>query len=259
MPAMCFDHDSRPPVPPIAGAAVDGRTIELVSEDGTPFMAFEARATSPSGAAIVVLPDVRGLHRYYEELCLRFAEAGIDALAIDYFGRTATSPERGADFDYQPHVGELKYATLVEDVSAGMHRLREIAKPRAAFSVGFCMGGRLSFTLLTRPGLRLAGAVGFYGWPVGPHRTGSPAPAEVASEMRGALLGLFGGADQGIPPEAVSAFDMALDAAGINHEIVSYPGAPHSFFDRKAAEFADTSADAWQHVLDFVAQNTPDA
>jgi carboxymethylenebutenolidase len=256
---MCFDHDSRPPIPPIAGAAVDGRRVELVSEDGTPFMAFEAQATSPNGAAMLILPDVRGLHRYYEELCLRFAEAGIDALAIDYFGRTARTADRGADFDYQPHVAELRYATLVEDESAGMHRLRETAKPRASFSIGFCMGGRLSFVSLTRPGLGLAGAIGFYGWPVGSSRNGTPAPADVTNEMRGAVLGLFGGADQNITPDAVATFDQALDAAGVEHEVIAYPDAPHSFFDRKADQFADASADAWQHVLEFVAEHTPPA
>lgn len=254
---MCFDHDSRPPIPPIAGAAVDGERVELVSEDGTPFMAFEAPADKPSGAAMLILPDVRGLHRYYEELTLRFAEAGIDALAIDYFGRTAPTADRGADFDYQPHVSQLQWATLLQDVSAGMHRLRETAHPKARFSVGFCMGGRLSFDLLTRPDLVLAGAIGFYGWPVNAHRTGSPAPIEVVDEMRGGLLGLFGGADQGIPSDAVTAFDVALDGAAVDHEIVSYPNAPHGFFDKKFDEFAEESADSWSHVLQFVARLTP--
>jgi carboxymethylenebutenolidase len=253
---MCFDHDSRPPIPPIAGAAIDGQRVELTAEDGTPFMAFEARAEKPSGAAMLILPDVRGLHRYYEELALRFAEAGIDAVAIDYFGRTAPTADRGADFDYQPHVSQLQWPTLLADVAAGVHRLHETAHPKARFSVGFCMGGRLSFDLLIRPDLALAGAIGFYGWPAGPHRTGTPAPIDVVDEMQGGLLGLFGGADQGIPPDAVTAFDVALDAAAVDHEIVSYPGAPHSFFDRKYEEFADESADAWRHVLDFVARLT---
>jgi carboxymethylenebutenolidase len=255
---MCFDHDSRPPIAPIAGAAVDGEQIELVSEDRTPFFGFEARAAKPSGAAMLILPDVRGCHRYYEELALRFAEAGIDALAIDYFGRTATTTDRGADFDYQPHVAALTWPGLLGDSSAGALRLRQ-SKPRAVFSVGFCMGGRLSFDLLTRPSLGLAGAIGFYGWPAGEHRTGSPAPIDVATEMHGALLAFFGGQDKGIPREAVTAFDMALDAAGVDHEVIEYPDAPHSFFDRKYDEFAEASADAWQHVLDFVREWTPPA
>ena len=57
--------------------------------------------------------------------------------------------------------------------------------------------------------------------------------------------------------EAVAAFDAALSAAGVDHRIVTYPDAPHSFFDRKAAEYADASAAAWTEVLDFVAAHTP--
>ena len=69
----------------------------------------------------------------------------------------------------------------------------------------------------------------------------------------GTLLGLFGGADQGIPPEAVAQLDRNLDTAGVEHEIVTYPGAPHSFFDRKFAEYAQESADAWYEItFDFV-------
>ena len=64
------------------------------------------------------------------------------------------------------------------------------------------------------------------------------------------------GADQVIPVEDVRAFEQALEAAGVEHEIAIYDGAPHSFFDRKFAEFADASDDAWRRVLAFVAQHT---
>ena len=66
------------------------------------------------------------------------------------------------------------------------------------------------------------------------------------------ILGLMGGDDPAIPQADVEAWDEALDAAGIEHEIVVYPGAPHSFFDRKYAEFADASEDAWNRVLAFI-------
>ena len=66
------------------------------------------------------------------------------------------------------------------------------------------------------------------------------------------MLGLFGGADQAIPGEAVDGFRAALAAAGVANEIVVYPGAPHSFFDRRAEEHADASADAWRQMLGFV-------
>ncbi len=70
--------------------------------------------------------------------------------------------------------------------------------------------------------------------------------------MSAPILGLMGGDDPAIPQEDVDAWDEALDAAGVNHEIVVYPGAPHSFFDRKYEEFADASEDAWSRVLAFI-------
>jgi carboxymethylenebutenolidase len=209
---------------------------------------------------MLILPDVRGLHRYYEELALRFAEAGIDALAIDYFGRTAPTTDRGADFDFMPHVGQTRYATLLDDMSAGAAELRRRRGDlRALFTVGFCYGGRLAFLSATRPELGLAGVIGFYGVPVGAGRAEMPAPADVAGEMRCPVLGLFGGDDPSIPAESVADFERALRDGNAEHELVTYPGAPHSFFDRKAEQFADASADAWRRVLEFVRQLTPPA
>jgi len=69
------------------------------------------------------------------------------------------------------------------------------------------------------------------------------------------VLKIFGGADEGIPQSAVDEFDAALRKGGIKHESTVYPGAPHSFFDRKQAEFADASADAWKRVQAFVKQS----
>ena len=113
---MCFDHDSRPPIPPIAGGSLDAREIALEAADGNHFAAFLARAAEPTGAGIVVLPDVRGLHAYYRDLALRFAENGIDAIAIDYFGRTAGIGDRGPGFEFQEHVPLTTYDGLRADV-----------------------------------------------------------------------------------------------------------------------------------------------
>jgi len=260
---MCFDLDSRPPIPPIAGGAIDTEEVVLRAGDGGRFAGLLARAENPTGASIIVLPDVRGLHPYYEELALRFAEAGVDALAIDYFGRTAGIGirERPMDFDFMSHVGDTRFSNLSWDVQAAAEMLRTLEqggarrRGRAIFSIGFCFGGRLAF-LANTLGLDLAGAIGFYGWPVGA-RGDIPAPADSTGLMTGPVLAIFGGADKGIPPEAVETFRDALAATGIPHEVVTYPGAPHSFFDRKAEDFADASADTWERVLAFIRTNTP--
>ena len=70
---MCFDNDSRQPITPIAGGALDAHEIALEAADGNRFAAFVARAAEPTGAGIVILPDIRGLHAYYRELAMRFA------------------------------------------------------------------------------------------------------------------------------------------------------------------------------------------
>lgn len=248
---MCFDHDSRPPIPPIAGGALDGELVTLTAEDGNAFAAFRARASTPSGSGVLILPDVRGLHPYYEELALRLAEHGSDALAIDWFGRTAGVGRRDADFEYMPHVTATTWDGIAADIAAGVAALRADGVARV-FVLGFCMGGRMAFLSDTH-GLGLAGVIGFYGTLVGPWRNDAPEPVAVAGQMRAPVLGLFGGDDAAIPPEHVAAFERALTAAGVEHRLVTYDGAPHSFFDRKAAEFADASAAAWSEVLGFIA------
>jgi carboxymethylenebutenolidase len=257
---MCFDHDSHPPILPIAGGALDAGPLTMTSADGAVLNAFRARAAHPTGAGMVVLPDVRGLFPFYEELALRFAEQGIDAVAIDYFARTAGTDPRPPEFEFMPHVNETRFATLSADIAAAVAYLRtpDGGAAVSVFTVGFCFGGRLSFDAATI-GLGLAGVIGFYGPPVGPGRNDNPAPAEVADRCGCPVLGLFGGADAGIPAESITTYDAALTGAGVEHRFVTYDGAPHSFFDRKATDYADASDAAWSEVLAFVRNHTGEA
>ncbi len=246
---MCFDLDSSPPIEPISGAAVSHDELELEAADGNRFAAFFAAPDGAASVGIVVLPDVRGLYRFYEELALRFAERGYAAVAVDYFGRTAGVDKRSDEFEYMPHVEQTTQAGLQADVAAAVAHLRG-AGCETVFTVGFCFGGRNSW-LAAAAGHGLAGAVGFYGRP-GPGRDGSRGPTERAEDIAAPILALMGGDDPAIPLEDVDAFDDALDASGVEHEVVVYPGAPHSFFDRKYAEFAVDSEDAWSRVLAFI-------
>jgi carboxymethylenebutenolidase len=255
---MCFDTDARPPLPPIRGGAIDARDLTLTAADGTHVAAHAARAETPTGAGIVILPDVRGLHPYYEELAHRFAEAGVHAVAIDLYSRTAGTGKRDADFVYEPYVAQLAADALGQDVAAAASFLRspEGGEPERLYTVGFCIGGRISL-LQAAAGLDLSGVIGFYPWPVGPHRSGLPAPADEAPRFGCPVLTLYGGTDAGIPPEARDAFARALREAGVEHRSITYEGAPHSFFDRKAVEYADDSADAWREMLTFMGVAVP--
>jgi len=246
---MCFDLDSTPPVPAISGAAVSHEALVLEAADGNRFAAFVAAPEEHARVGVVILPDVRGLYRFYEELALRFAERGYAAVAFDYFGRTAGAEKRGDDFEYMPHVQQTTPESVQADVAASVAALRSPGC-ETIFTVGFCMGGRHSW-LAAASGHDLAGAIGFYGRP-GPGNDGSPGPAQRAAEMTAPILALQGGDDPGIPVDESQAFDEALTAAGVEHEVVVYAGAPHSFFDRKYEDFAADSEDAWNRVLAFI-------
>ena len=251
---MCFEPDSLPPVPPISGAAVSHDDLVLDAADGNRFAAFAAAPEEPSGAGVVVIPDVRGLYRFYEELALRFAERGIAAVAIDYFGRTAGVGKRDDDFPYMEHVAATTQEGIQADVRAAAEYLRSPAggSSVSVFSVGFCFGGRNSW-LAAASGHGLAGAIGFYGMPG--ERNGAPGPIQRAGEIDAPILALQAGADDHIPAEMNRAFGEALTAAGVEHELVTYAGAPHSFFDRRYEEHAEASEDAWRRVLEFVSRN----
>jgi carboxymethylenebutenolidase len=237
----------------LRGAAVEHEDLELVASDGNRFAAFAARASEPNGPAIVVMPDVRGLHPFYEELALRFANEGYDAVAFDYFGRTAGVGKRPEGFDFMPHVAQTTVPGISADVAACVSSLRQRDgfESRATFTIGFCFGGGASW-IMAQTVDGLTGVVGMYGSPTRPQRDDSAPVIERVGDFRGRLLGLMGGADQGITAEDIQQFDRALDAVGIEHKLVTYPGAPHSFFDRHFEQHPDAVADAWKRVLDFV-------
>ena len=241
---MCYSDDARVPLPPISGGAADQGDMTLTSADGTKLMAYFARASEPSGAGMVVMPDVRGLHHFYKELAQRFAEAGIDAVAIDYFARTAPDGDRSEAFEYMPHVEKTTQETIAEDVAAAADYLRskDGGAVKSVFTVGFCFGGSSSWNQSAlQPSLD--GAIGFYGRP---ERT-----EPFMSKMKAPLLMLIAGADF-TPQEAFRDFDRKLTQAGVPHEMHVYEGAPHSFFDRTFAQWKDACDDAWRRMLAFI-------
>jgi len=244
---VCFELDSLPPIPPLSGAAVSHEDLVLEAADGTRFAAFAAHPDEPSNVGVVVLPDVRGLYRFYEELALRFAERGIAAVAIDYFGRTAGVGKRGDDFEYMEHFAQTTPDGIQADARAAVEHLRG-SGATAIFTVGFCFGGRNSW-LAAAGGHGLRGAVGFYGVPGARE---FPGPMDRTEEMEAPILALQAGADKNISAADNAAFGEALTAAGVEHEIVTYDGAPHSFFDRRQEDFAEASEDAWGRVLEFI-------
>jgi carboxymethylenebutenolidase len=248
---MCYDPKDRPPAPPGPTQPARGEDLLLTANDGTQFMAYSAQPLAAASRSVLIFPDIRGLHLFYKELALRYAEVGINALAIDYFSRTAGNTARDEAFDWQTHMPQVTIAQFTRDVQAGLAHLRAAAPQTTVHITGFCMGGALTLIAGTDRSLGVAGLIPYYS---GFGRNfGAPGTAlEMADTIAYPVLGIYGGADQGIPEEQIKALDVKLDAAGVAHTLMIYPGAPHSFFDRKAHEHADASADAWARTLEFI-------
>jgi carboxymethylenebutenolidase len=247
---MCFDTDALPPDPARTGMLDGSDRTTLTADDGNRFAATVARTHEPASAGVVIVPDVRGLHPYYERLAEHLADAGVHAIAFDPYGRTAGAEHRGDGFDHVPHRAAARDEGIRSDVGAAAEVLRGLRATRVV-SMGFCFGGRASLMQASQP--NVDGVIAFYGPPTRREGDGR-SPIDEAHEgiVRVPVLGLYGGADSGIPAADVEAYDRALDAAGIEHRIVVYPDAPHSFFDRSMSDHAEACRDAWARVLGFV-------
>ncbi len=243
---MCYGDEARPPAPPVQGPVGDHDDLVLTSADGTRFAAYQAHPGVASAMGIVILPDVRGLHDFYKELALRFAEAGVHAVAVDYFGRTAGLTGRGEEFPWKEHMDKIDFGQVTEDAAAAYDVLATTGGVTSVFTVGFCFGGAMSWRQSASP-RQYAGNIGFYGIP--------SRVADAVPGMHAPLLALAAGQDF-TPVEEVEKFADSVRAAGQEVDVQVYPDAPHSFFDRTFAEHADDCADAWVQMMQFMSKHT---
>ena len=159
---MCFDRDALPPDPARTGMLSGSERTVLVADDGNHVAATVARTLEPSSAGVVIIPDVRGLHRYYERLAEHLADAGVHAVALDLYGRTAGAEHRDDDFDYSPHRAAVRDDGVRADVRAAAGMLRDRGAT-SVVSMGFCFGGRASLMQASQEGID--GVIAFYGAP----------------------------------------------------------------------------------------------
>lgn len=249
---MCVDHDARLPALPTGAHDPTGERLILEAADGTRFNAYAARPGTPSSnKAVLVLPDVRGLFGFYEDLACQFAAHGYPSMAIDYFGRTAGTDDRPGDFPFMEHVAQTTSEGLNADIAATVAAMREDDPNTEIYTVGFCFGGTVSWAAATH-GHDVAGVIGFYGKPDADRPAGDGPIWDRCDLIESKLLALFGGADPSIPAENIERFQAALESAGVDNEVVTYPGAPHSFFDRSQDAHTAESLDAWNRMIAFI-------
>jgi carboxymethylenebutenolidase len=226
-------------------AKLRGEMVEYESGD-LKIPAYLSLPKKQPAPAVMVIHEVFGLNDHIKTIADRVAQEGYVALAPNLFVRAPEPPPRDAsNVDaIRRAASSLAPDVAARDMQAGLNFLKakRFVKPRFG-SVGFCMGGGLSYRLAASGYPELACAVIFYG------RT----PLELVDKVTCPLLGIFGELDRSIPPQTVREFEEALRRAGKKAEIRIYPGAKHGFFNDTRPEVYDAqaAADAWQRTLRF--------
>jgi len=220
------------------------KTVSYKSGDET----VQAVLYTPGGKgpfpAIVVIHEWWGLNDWVKEQASKLADQGYVALAIDlYRGKVATTPEQAHEL-----MRGVPEDRALRDLHAAVEFLgsqSNVKKDRIA-SIGWCMGGGYSLDVaLQEPTLRAT--VINYG-----HLATDPASLK---KINAAILGNFGGQDQGIPADDVKKFEGTLKQDGKKVDIKIYPDAEHAFENpnNKSGYRADDAADAWQRTVSFLA------
>ena len=222
--------------PAMTGSSSPGQAIRFAGPSGEMQGAFAAPGSAPA-AAVLVVHENRGLTPHFFDLVGRLAAEGYAALCVDLLsaeGGTASVSDPGGALGAAPD------ERLVADLRAGIDELGRRAPGAKVGAVGFCFGGAMAWQLVQAGEPRLAAVVPFYG----------PAPeAPDFSRSRAAVLGIYAGEDQRVNASRDAAA-AALERAGLVHEIRTFEGAGHAFFNSTGPRYdAVAAADAWAVLL----------
>ncbi|MFO7188731.1 MAG: dienelactone hydrolase family protein [Pseudomonadota bacterium] len=204
---------------------------------------------------ILVVQEIFGVHEHIKDVCRRFAKLGYFAVAPELYARQGdVSGMSDIPTIFKEVVSKVPDAQVMQDLDATAAWAAKHPKGDGdkLGITGFCWGGRIVW-LYAAHNPKLAAGVAWYGRLVGDKTENTPRhPLDVAADIRAPVLGLYGGADQGIPVESVERMRAALKAAGRKSEIVVYPDAPHAFHaDYRPTYRKAVAEDAWQRCIEW--------
>jgi len=220
--------------------------IKVGSEEMPAYFARPAGNTK--APVIIVAMEIFGLHEYIKDVTRRLAKLGAFAVAPDYYFRKGTDLTKITDIkDLLPIVNAKPDAELLSDLDATVAWAGSQGGDTAKLGIiGFCRGGRTVWEYAAHSGTLKAG-VAFYGPPIdAPNPLWPKSPLQLAPEMKAPVLGLYGGADTGIPVASVEQLKAALAENKKTAEFKIYPDAPHGFHaDYRSSYRKDAAEDAW--------------
>lgn len=230
---------------PAGPSPLPTQDVTFPGPEGVTLHGAWAPAPSPRGA-VLVIHENRGLNDHIRSVAGRLAASGYPALALDLLSRDGGT----ASFPDEAHViarlGEIAPERFVADMKAGLGELADRAPGAKLGMAGFCFGGAMTWLLLASREPRLAAAVPFYG----------PFPDNAdLSGSKAAVLAIYAGQDARVNATRGAA-ETAMERAGLPHEIVTYPGVDHAFFNDTGPRYnATAAAQAYQRMIDWYSRH----
>jgi len=244
--AACARDDDSPTAERTPGASPAGpepaetEDITFPGPDGRDTLGTFAQATTPKGA-VLVIHENRGLTDHIRSVAGRLATSGYSALAVDLLSSRGGSKTFGDEAEIMQVLGEADAADLVADMTAAIDELERRVKGAKIGAMGFCFGGGMVWQLIRSGEPRLAAAAPFYGT--------TPDEGPDFSKSKAAVLAVYAELDDRVNATRASA-EAALEEAGLEHEIVTYPGVDHAFFNATGDNYNKMQAErAYDKVL----------
>ncbi|MBA3506808.1 MAG: dienelactone hydrolase family protein [Betaproteobacteria bacterium] len=240
-------------------AGLDAGEVKVPTKDGS-MPAYRAMPASGSNfPVILVVQEIFGVHEHIKDVCRRFAKEGYFAIAPELYARQGDVSKMAMQDIVSNVVPKVSDEQVMADLDATVAYARTTGKADVAKLgiTGFCWGGRITWLYVAHNPNVKAG-VAWYGRLVGQPGAMTPKhPIDVVAQINAPVLGLYGGADQGIPNDTVEKMREALKAAGkTRSEIVIYPDTPHAFHaDYRPSYRKEPAEDGWKRALAWFKKN----
>ena len=212
-------------------------------------------ATGASFPTLLVVSEVWGAHEYIRDVARRFAKLGYFAIAPELFARAGdVKAVPDVQVILRDYVAKTPDAQVMADLDACVAYARSTGKANVdkLGVTGFCWGGRIAL-LYAAHNPALDAAVAWYGTTTRAFVAGDRTPLDVVAQVKAPVLGLYGGADGGIPNDSVEKYFAALRAAGNSaSEFVIFPDTPHAFHaDYRPTYRKEQAEDGWKRAVAF--------
>jgi len=209
-------------------------------------------ATGGPFPVVLVVQEIFGVHEHIKDVCRRFAKLGYFGVAPELFARQGDVSGIGDPKEIIAKVvSKVPDAQVLADLDATVGWAKASGEGNVARLgiTGFCWGGRIIW-LYAAHSVQLKAGVAWYGRLTGDRTELQPKyPIDVAAALKAPVLGLYGGADQGIPLRTVEEMRQTLKAAGRPSEIIVYPDAPHAFHaDYRQSYRREPAEDGWKRL-----------